>query len=130
MPNDPSEIIIATYDAEESLVGAILLMSCGADGSRECINQIALSLQPCDFRDEQNRFIFEAMIKCPLPPHEINTARQLLADKHLDGNIISHMMHCISVTPHAQDFMDYAQAVKRYSELRNGIKHTSIRGAE
>jgi replicative DNA helicase len=127
MVNDSSEITIATTDAEESLIGAILIES--TTGTREAINKVALQLHGEDFRDYFNKKIFDAMTKCPLPPHQINVARQLHADKTLENGMVAHLCHCVSICPCSLDYMDYAQAIKRYSDIRTGKKHTYIRGA-
>lgn len=125
--NSKGEIIEATYNAEECLIGAILIES--TDGTRNAINQIATILAPEEFYSDQHSLIYTAMLRCPLPPHQINTARQMLADKTLEDGVCSLLCQCVSVTPSSLDYFDYAMAVKRYSEHRSGIKHTPVKGA-
>jgi len=128
MPNNHSEVLEATLDAEEALIGSILLES--SNGSRETINKVALILKPQDFYDERHQVIFKAMIQCPLPPQQINTARQIRANNELAKDIISHMSHCIATVPCSLDYQYYAEAVLKYSELRTGKKRPHVKGAQ
>jgi len=127
MPNNSSEILQASLDAEDALIGSILIES--TDGTRGAINQVAGVIKPADFYTEMDRDIFSAMLSCPLPPHQINTAHQMLADNTLGTGSISHMSFCISITPCSLDYLDYAEAVKRYSEIRTGKKRIIYKGA-
>lgn len=127
MPNNSSEILQASLNAEDALIGSILIES--TDGTRGAISQVAGVIKPADFYTEMDRDIFSAMLSCPLPPHQINTARQMLADNTLDTGSISHMSFCISITPCSLDYLDYAESVKRYSEIRTGKKRIIYKGA-
>lgn len=128
MPNDKSEILNATLDAEEALIGAILIES--TCGNREAINKVSTNLEANHFWHEDNQAIFKAMVNCPLPPHQVNLARQMHSDNTLTNGILSHLCHCVSVCPCSLDYMDYANAVKRYSAIRTGKKLSPhIKGA-
>jgi len=127
MTNNKAEIIKATYEAEDSLIGAILVES--TDGTRDAINKVAPILSSADFYNDMNRRIYEAMLKCPEPPHQINVARQMVIDGSLVDGAVSYLCHCVSEAPCSLDYMDYALSVKAYSEMRQGYTPKVIKGA-
>lgn len=118
----------ATLEAEECLIGSILIES-ATYGTRQSIIQAVEYVSPLDFYSEQHRVIFEAMIKCPKPPHIINTAMQMQSEGTLTPKLPAHLRHCISVVPCSLDYLDYARAVKQYSDSRQGKATRTIKGA-
>lgn len=126
MANDNIAVSIAATDAEECLLGAILIESCR--GTKEAIQKASMILNPLDFKGvypgdspqrwARNARIFLAMSKCELPPHVINTALQLVKLNLFDIHDADYMRHCEYLVPCSLDYMDYAQAVKYYSTQR------------
>ncbi len=127
MQNNKAEVLQASLDAEVALLGSILIES--TRGTREAINEVAKFLKPSDFRSEQNRRIFSAILSCPGPPHEINVAEQLHALNLLQDGDCSHLCLCVASVPCSLDYSDYAKAVLHYSEEREGKKVSIVRGA-
>jgi len=116
MPNIPIEISTATQDAEEALIGAILVEA--SDGTKDFVVDISCIVSASDFKDELNQQIYKAMLNCSEAPHQINVARKMVELGVLGKYAIAHMSHCISVSPNSMDYIDFAKAVKYYSELR------------
>ncbi len=116
--NQPSEIINASFDAEDSLLGAILIDA--TNGSKQAINKAKTIVNPGDFHQYNNRLIFTAMLACKDAPHQINVARQMLNMGILEDGCVSQMSHCISITPTHLDYQDYADAVREYSQRHRG----------
>jgi len=128
MANETEDTLQAVYDADDCLIGAILIESSGC--TREVINEVANLIEPSEFENPLNANIFKAMLRCEGAPHQINTARQMLDMHLLEKGAISHMSYCISITPCSLDYLDYAEAVKHYSEIRTGKKRIIYRGAQ
>lgn len=135
MTNAVTELHAATIEAEESLLGAILVES--SDGSRQAIEKISTILKPEYFYIEKHRAIYEAMLSCPLPPHQVNIPRQMLTMNTLEDGITKYLSYLISRVPCSLDYMDYTLAVKSYGEQRqvdygkqrHGKPQNIIRGA-
>lgn len=125
--NDPRTISLATIEAEEQLIGAILIDA--STGSKEGVNTARATLTPADFRQTIHQQIFSAMLACTEAPHQINTARQMAAMGTLAGDVVAHLSHCISVTG-GLDYEAYAQAVKEYSQRRGGAPPSRVRGLQ
>ena len=135
MVNDPLEITQATIQAEEILLGAILIDSSG-DGSTKAIKDVAAILKPEDFRgciptDKLEHWVwrarfFYAMTQCELPPHPVNLANKLAEMGLLQKHDISLMSHCVSCVPCSLDYPHYAKAVKDYSIQRQIKYHANL----
>jgi len=133
--NNQLEVNTATEDAEESLLGAILIQSTG--GSRQAIDAVMDIIRPWDFRgcvatDKPWMWIwrarvFYAMTLCESSPHIINVAHKLAELNLLEPYDCSLMAQCESNTPCSLDYLDYAKAVKDYSVKRQ-IKELSDKG--
>ncbi len=125
--NDSSAIIEATCEAEDNVIGAILINA--SDGSREAIIAIRAILQPQDFRQDINRIIYTGMLACPNAPHQINVAAELARQGTLQNGVIPHLHYCVSVST-GLDYVDFARDVKEYSQRRRGITPPRILGAK
>jgi hypothetical protein len=129
------ELSEATEQAEEALIGAILIQSTG--GFRHVIDEVAPILQPWDFRgctrtDRPDRWIwrarvFYAMLQCELAPHIINVSHKLFELNMLEVMDCSLMMSCAANVPCSLDYMDYARAVKDYS-IKRQAKYYANKG--
>ena len=127
MANNQLEITEATVQAEEVLLGAILIDSAG-DGTNEAIQKVKAIIEPADFRgciptDTPERWVwrarlFYAMTQCTLPPHVVNLANKLTELDLLQEHDVQLMAHCISQVPCSLDYPHYAKAVKDYSIQR------------
>lgn len=122
-----SELLTANSQAEESLLGAILIES--TDGTRDTIEEVSKIITASDFRDFRCSRIFSAMQQCSLPPHQINTARSLHEINKLEKNDCAYLCHLVSICPCSLDYLDYAKAVKEYSNQRGGVKKPSYKGS-
>jgi len=126
--NDRCSKTAAEQEAEESLLGAILLESSAS--SKESIRKVSPVVHYSDFfgfnpgHDKQpklwpvNSRIFYAMTQCPDPPHQINTALQMDRLGILQDYDIAYMQHLVVICPCPLDYLDYAKAVKEYSTKR------------
>lgn len=125
MMNNNTEILMSTYQAEDCLIGSILVES--SYGSRVAINEVSKIITPEHFIYHLDRIIYTAMLSCSLAPHELNVAHQLFAMNMLEDGVIPHMCRCVSVTLGLL-YMEYASVVKSYAEARRGFKPPIIRG--
>ena len=121
-----TEINWAADQAEDCLIGSILIES--SDGSKTAIDAVRHIVSPADFRQFIDRLIFTAMLSCSDPPHEVNTARQMVQMKILEDGCISHMAYCQSVVGSCFAYRDYAKAVREYSQRREGYAPVLVRG--
>ncbi len=134
--NNQLELAEATTQAEEVLLGAILIDSCG-DGTNEAIKKVSAIVEPKDFRgcivsDPVERWVwrarfFYAMTKCTLPPHEVNLANKLTELGLLLKHDVQLMAHCVSLVPCSLDYLHYAKAVKDYS-IQRQVKYWAEKG--
>ena len=126
---------IARFEAEESLLGAILIQSCAND--RSVINQVSQIVEIIDFEGcflKVNPFnwpvharVFYAMLKCDNPPHEINTASSMNTLGILKIHDCVHLAHYVSICPCSLDYLDYAKAVRQYS-IKKQVKYYADKG--
>jgi len=114
--NDSDVLLEAMYEADDCLIGALLIEA--TTQTRDALIEVSGIVEPGDFKHPLNQTIFKAMCDCGKPPHQINTAQQLADTGTLDKHAIAHMSHCIAITPCSLDYLDYAKAVKYYSEVR------------
>lgn len=123
-----NELLKATIQAEEALLGAILIesTSTGMQSIREVTRLITpedfagfLPSQPI-FRQLKRQRIYYAMTQSDLPPHQINTARTMANLKILQEDDIPYLCRLVATTPCSLDYMHYAKAVKGYSYQRQG----------
>ncbi len=120
------EVFIATKEAEEALLGAILIESASA-GTRDAIKEVSNIIVVSDFEDGQfhdglRSRIYAAMLSCLEVPHQINVALELERTDKLHKGDCAYLCHLVSVCPCSLDYMDYAQAVISYSDKRKGIE--------
>lgn len=122
-----NEAVEATLQAEESLLGAILIeSSCG----REAIRMVRKIVEPLDFLSDRMNKIYHAMLNCQ-QPHQINVAQELHRTNKLFEYDCSYLCHLVSICPCSLDYESYALAVKRYANSRNGVKvNAGFRGIE
>lgn len=117
---------VATEDAEQALIGAILIDAAG--GNRDTINHITTILQPRDFRgcaekDKPlywgvNPRIYYAMLQTSDPPNIISVSLQLVKLNLFDLKYPAYMAECQYKCPCSLDAEYYAKAVKEYSLQR------------
>jgi len=121
-----TEYLTATIDAEDFLIGALLVESAGS--TREAINKVSSIIKPETFHVERNRRIYDAMLTCQLPPHQINVAKEMHSRGILENGDCSHLCFTVSLVPCSLDYIDYALAVKYYWQKRTGKQVYNIRG--
>lgn len=122
------EILRATVEAEEALLGA-LLWEATFSATRDAINECAGILRPSDFigyypntqphLQIQRARIYQAMLTCELPPHSINVAETMNSLSTLQPGDCAYLYHLIASCPCALDFKDYAKTISHYSKIRN-----------
>lgn len=117
--NDAIELLQATGEAEEALLGAILIES--TRGTREAINAVSHILSAHEFHGQGRAKIYQAMLQCPLPPHQISVALQMKDMGTLEPGVCSYLCLMVSTVPCSLDYMHYALAVKGYSKARKGL---------
>ena len=138
--NDPSAVHEATLEAENCLIGAILINSDG-DEDRKTINAVVFIVNPKDFWDFDERYpvnnyqcqngrIYSAMLTCKGSPHIVNVAKELVTRGLLKSGDLSHLSHCTAICPMSLDWQDYAVSVRYYSQLRKSIKGGNVPQAE
>jgi hypothetical protein len=124
--NYQPEVTQATEEAEDSLIGAILVQS--SAGQMEAIRDVKQFLEPWDFRgclpnDKPERWvwrgrIYYAMTLLDIPPNEINVALKMEQLGILQDKDCSLLCHCVWLCPCSLDYLYYAKAVKEYSMKR------------
>ena len=124
-----AKVYEAVLDAEEALVGALLIDSAFSH-DRTAISDVATILTPKDFLNERCGRIYEAMLKCQGTPHQINVGKQLVdSGKAMVGDI-ADMSYCIKGCPCSLDYMDYAKTIISYSGQRNPSRINPMRTIE
>lgn len=118
-----SEIFEAIRQAEEALLGAILIES---SYSANPVYEIKFIVSASDFLDHNkydNRHsrIYQAMLNCDRP-QQINVAIEMARQGTLKPRDCAHLSHCIAMCPCSLDYLSYAKVVKEYSLIRNGKK--------
>ena len=127
------EEVQAARQAEENLLGAILVDASDGEADRHFIDAIAFIVKPFDFMGFDNRYpvnswqcqngrIYSAMLTCKGAPHSVNVAAELSRRGLLKQGDLSQLSHCIAELPTHLDWNDYAVAVRYYSQLRNSVK--------
>lgn len=106
----------ATYQAEESLIGSLLLMS----GSRKPIEEVVALLTPGDFLHFFTRDCFAAMINADGPPNQIIVAHELQRAGKLKAGDCASLAELVAKCPSPLDYLHYAKTVKEYSLQRGG----------
>lgn len=126
------ELREATLMAESQLLGAIMIQSAYKDNS-EAINYCRALLKPDDFLDHQYKDpmnlhsrIFHAMLACDMPCHQIGVAIRMSELDILRTHDIAELIGMIADNECSLDYEHYAQAVKRFSEQRGGIKRAKV----
>ncbi len=127
------EISSATVQAEEALLGAILIES--THGDRQAIQAVLAIVSPSDFygyyekqalvRQTRHARIFYAMTKTERPPHQITTAQEMNRLGILQSGDCAYLCHLVSMCPCSLDYVDYAKAVREYSLQRQGVVSTN-----
>lgn len=135
MLTDQTTISISASEAEDCLLGSILIESCRGDN--EAIRKVSNILQPWDFKGcsqsdkpaywATNPKIYYAMLKCDLPPHIIAVSRKLVELDLLDIKHPAYMRHLEYSVPCSLDYLHYARAVKEYS-LQRQVKYHAEKG--
>jgi hypothetical protein len=123
MPNYQPEITGAQIEAEESLLGAIMIQAQGGDNRTK-----ELKIEPGDFygcvqSDKPDRWpirarVYYAMTQCDCPPHQINVANQMFNLGILHDGDCAMLCSYVAVTPCSMDYQDYAKVLKDYSVKR------------
>jgi len=120
----------AILNAEEALLGAILIDSAGGDDT--AIKTVARIVSTNDFYGGSNSHhgrIYHAMIRSTQPPHQIVTAQTMQKLNTLQKGDCSYLRELVSKCPCSLDYESYARAVKEYSLQRQGIKKPMYTGA-
>lgn len=127
MANVRADLLDSTNDAEEAVIGAILIDS--SDGSREAIDGVAQILQPEHFYNIQLAQIYKAMLTCPNRPHQLNTAYQMVKMGILFDGAVVELHHLVAIAPCPFDWADYAHIVRDLAERRTGKRTSGVQGA-
>jgi replicative DNA helicase len=125
MPNDNIELREAAYEAEASLIGAILLMC----GSRKAIDEVQQIVSPADFLHTFiYRRIYNAMLSVDGPPNQISVAKELSHTGNLVKGDCAELSVLVARCPSPLDYLHYARVVKKYSDERSATpqKKTEI----
>lgn len=105
-------------DAEEAVLGSLLL-------DPEAISQIASFLYPNDFFREQNRWIFDSVLKLHdrgEALNQITLAHQLDLDGKLDSvGGVGYLAHLVAMVPTSVHIEYYGQIVARTALMRRLI---------
>ena len=124
MANDKDELLQATSEAEEALVVALLLLGSGNYPERRtAMDEVLKVVNPDDLRF--HGLMFQAMVDTHLsgaPANPVSITQFLSQNNRLWDGCCAEMTRLISecyVSPY--DYLYYAQAVKVYSEHRQGI---------
>jgi len=121
----------ATLDAEENLLGAIMIQSCFDD--HIAIDAVKDILQPTDFngcwlKDRPFSWpvharVYFAMTQCETAPNQVTVALQMAKLDILQLHDCMHLSHYVAYCPCSLDYLHYAKAVKEYSTLRQVRYH-------
>lgn len=122
MQNDiGSEIRVATFEAEASLLGAILLLS----ENRKVLDEVAEIVSPLDFLDNVlHRPVFNAMLSAEGPPNQIIVAHELARNNRLRRGYCAELSVLVARCPSPLDYLHYARVVKKYSDERAATSPT------
>lgn len=130
------EITQAAIDAEEALLGAILIES--TTSTKDAITGISTMLSISDFygygpnapieRQPQNTRIYHAMLHSKNPPHQIEVVRTMSRLGILQSGDIPYLCHLVAVCPCSLDYPHYAEAVRDYSKARRGDARPVFKG--
>jgi replicative DNA helicase len=105
-------------DAEEAVVGSLLI-----DGSS--IYKIADFLQPADFYNETNRWLYDASLalyKRDEAINQITLAQELSRQSRLEQcGGAAHLSYLVSICPTSLDIEHYARIVYRLSVMRQMV---------
>jgi replicative DNA helicase len=125
----------ATQDAEQILLGAILIDATG--GNRDVIFKVSQSLQPWDFRGcgekdspaywSVNPRIYYAMLQIVDPPNCVSVSLELVKLNLFEKEYPGYMAECEYMCPTSLDWELYAKAVKEYS-LRRQARYFASTG--
>jgi len=110
--NDTSETTTARRDAEEALLGSLLI-----EATSLAVRHVQSIINHADFfqsQDRQHSRIFQAMTKCD-HVDEISVALKMQELGLLRKGDCGYLRHLISETPNSLDYLYYAKAVRRYS---------------
>ena len=123
------EVLTATREAERGLLGAILIQ---ASYTENVIGEVKSLVSPDDFLDakqfdNKHSRIFKAMCECQ-QPHQINVAQQMNRQGTLKPGDCAYLSYLVSNCPCSLDYLSYAQAIREYADLRNGIRPSKYRG--
>jgi len=109
-------------DAEDAVIGSLLI-----DGT--AIYQIATFLQPSDFYQERNQWLYDACLTLYQRGEAINQitlAQELARRGKLEaGGGAAYLSHLIAICPTPLDIEHYAQIVYRLSVMRGLISASS-----
>lgn len=125
----------AAYTAEENLLGAVMIQS--SFGDKTAIEAVSLILETIDFegcflKDKPyiwppHARVYYAMLYCENSPHQVNVALQMDKLGILRLEDCAHLAYYIRMTPCSLDYLDYANAVKEYSTMRQ-VKYHADKG--
>jgi replicative DNA helicase len=118
--NFQPEVTGATEEAEESLLGAIMVFQ-----DKEWARKAGVLLEPYDFlgadrRDKPDRWapnarFFYAITKLTEVPNQVTIAYKLSELGLLQDGDCIRLSECIANCPCTQNFLPYAREVKEYS---------------
>jgi len=119
-----AEIAEARREAEEALLGAILIES-AFKGVSESVRAASKLVRPEHFlgyydkqpmsRQPKRVRIYQAMLDCESPPHQITVAHQLFNTETLIAGDCAYLCHLVAVCPCSLDFESYALAIVGYA---------------
>ncbi len=104
-------------EAEQAVAGSLLIDS-------EAIYSVATVLEPQDFHQEKNRWVYEACLslyKRSATIDQITVADELERENKLEATGRDYLSHLISLVPSSVYVENYAQIVHRLSVMRRLI---------
>jgi replicative DNA helicase len=125
-----SDVIEVSVLAEESLLGAILIVS--SYGDKTAISETRRIIQPEHFSDfgmyiPIRARIYKAMLDCDVAPHIVNLANYLKKINRLTKNDISNMWRYISLDICSLDYLTYAKVLRECAfELKPNLKQATM----
>ena len=114
----------ATYEAEYSLLGAILLMSENTDALKQCLK----ITPPSDFLNYHYGEIYQAMNDAAGPPNQIVVAHELVRMGKFVAGDCALLSEMVARCPSPLDFIHYARVVHEYSLQRGGKARPVFKG--
>lgn len=121
--------MIARIEAEESLLGAILIEATATHSL--AIHQVQSFVNWADFSDatdydNKRTRIFKAMTLCP-HPEIVSVAQKMQELKTMRQGDISYLHHLIAECPTSMDYIYYAKAVRWYARGTEQPRYAGIK---